>query len=852
VSPPGITYVTTAQNWQQTGISTALTGCPTGASCSTQTLTLNAGFVGVDVTTGLYQIYLSDGANSEAVTITGGTYPSGGTVTFVPYFNHPASSTYTAESASSGIQETINNACGINSSPTQMGYCNITIPAIGIGYIFNRYKVYGTIFFHAYQSFLTGFGVRLECYGRGPCLQMGDRVSASDYASNTISGINFATLTNYSSIPAYEGVNITNTSFSGGVATITTATAHGFRPGDIVAIEFTDSSSYWGDAIIATVPTATTFTYSHTGSPPSQNTPGVVALEYAAILDNAESTHFDDIQYDLGGENGQFNNFFDMWDDENAVISHFTAVTKLNGNIDWTRSYVFSGGQSNIGHNLAPVITLRDSTSTAGDSNRVTDYNSNGLYVENTVCQSTGLWQVYSSSGNSGTGNFQGAYLKNIYSESSIAANPACSSYPASCSAAESPFPGTGIAGLIAGPTASGNFVISGSGTLGEFQTGGTGSTPYSYFIVANDWTGASCGLGTQTQTSPMQVLNWESTGSDSPLVLWPRVANGTDSICYDVIRIPTPIGVGAPFPSPGNCNGGSVSACGYVAHNLTQATACSGNLVCSHTDTAANSTVAYTINIGDYSGSLSFWPGSLVSVTSTVAVDGEESPAVGVGLDGAPIQTASVCGLGHGSGGGGGASPGGYSVCLATTMSNDVPTQAATILSDGTSTGGGDSGFPKGRLNFTTSPFATILPHHIITLIDSQPALTQATSGLRPPASTSDTWIGTHVSNSGRSYTLGQLAFGAPVSISSYIAKVGNPSTDTPLETLSSSLKTFNVPIKLDAATVGTLPLASSFPGVIMYVTDSTAITTEGQTCAGSSSNKALAFSNGSSWKCF
>lgn len=50
----------------------------------------------------------------------------------------------------------------------------------------------------------------------------------------------------------------------------------------------------------------------------------------------------------------------------------------------------------------------------------------------------------------------------------------------------------------------------------------------------------------------------------------------------------------------------------------------------------------------------------------------------------------------------------------------------------------------------------------------------------------------------------------------------------------------------------VGSLPSASSNPGVFLYVTDSTSISAEGQTCVGSSTNKALAFSNGSVWKCF
>src|SRR5580658_3245881 len=737
-SPAGINYVTTAQNWSQT-LRTALTG---GSSSS---LTLTPCPIGVDTTSGAgFDVYISDKNKSEAVAVKGGTCKSGassGTITFIPYFSHAA---YTIGSASSGIQETINNACGVNSSYTLMGYCNVTIPSIGIGYLYNRYQIYGTIYFHAYQSSLSGYGVRLECYGRGPCLQVGDLVDSGHSSSNTINGLNFATLTDYSSIPAYAGVHITNTSFSGGVATITTATAHGFRPGDIVAIMFTDSSSYWGDAIVATVPTATTFTYSHPGSPPSQNTPGVVALEYAAILDNAESTHFDNIQYDGGGENGQFNNFFDMWDDEAAVISHFSAYTRLNTNINWTGSYIFSGGQSNIGHNLAPVITLRDSQISAGNSNCVTDYNSNGLYIENVICQASGPWQVYVSSGNGGTGNYAGAYLRNIYSESSKSANPPCSSYPSNCSAAKSPYPGVGIAGWIAGPTASGNYVYAGNGgPLGAFQTGGRGSTPFSYYIVANDPTAG-------TQTAPMHILDWASTGSDSIPIYWPRVANATDTITYDVIRMTTPSGVAALFPYAGGCLGGSGGTCGYVAQGLSQSAACSGNLLCTYTDRGSSSTVGHSTNpssyplLGNYTGTFAFWPGSIVTVKQSIYVEQESGRVVGVGLNGNPLQIAKQC-----NNNGSTTAGDGYTSCFSSPTSNSVGAQAATLMTDGT-TSGSSMSVVKGRLNFAMSPSAVIQPHHIITLIDSNPALTESTGTYRPLASANDTWIGTDVPSRG------------------------------------------------------------------------------------------------------
>ena len=785
----GITYATTALNWTQT-----VSGSLTGGTQATVTLTPCP--VGIDTTSGAgYQVLVSGGGNSEAVRVStaAGACTSGaasGTIAFTPFYSYAAG--YTIGSASSGIQETINAACGTNATTGQNTQCNITIPASGPNNVFNTYNVFGTIFLHSNNSILNGYGALLNCSGRGTCLQIGDLANSNDYLDNTVMGLGFIS-TNYSSLPAYAGVNVTNTVKSSGVVTITTSSAHGFRAGDMVTIMFTDNNAYWGDAVVATVPTATTFTYTHTGTDiATQATPGVVALAYSAVLDNGENTHF----IDLANNGGWFNNFFDMWDDENATIEHFkTAGADLNHTANWTGSFVFSAGNQGGVHQIAPVITLRDSTITSG-SNGVTDYNSNGLYIENTVIQGTSLWQVHTSNE---TGNFQGAYLKNIYSESTIASNP--------LTPAHSPFPGLGIAGLIAGGGESVQIAGNG-GVLGGFQTGGTGSTPYSYFIVANDATAG-------TQTSPMQVLNWESTGSDSIPVRWPRVANGADAITYDVIRMTT----GTVYPYTGGCGGQGVGTgnCGYVAQGLSQSTACSGTLVCTYADNGSLSTSAYTVKSGTYLGDIAFWPGSIVSVQNSVLVDVEQSPVVGVGLTGNPIQIAGRC-TSYGV-----ASPGGYTACLAsrTVPNNSDTNQTATLMTDGGFTGGGMS-LSKGRLNFTTTPTAALQPHHIITLLDSQPALTQATSGYRPLASANDTWIGTDVPSGGTSLNLGQLAFGAPVSITNYIAQTGDGIHANWLERLSAKQKTFAVPVKISEGNSFTLGDGSPLSQMKIYNTAS------------------------------
>lgn len=870
--PAGISYVTTADDWSQTISGTLTAGIPA-------TVTLEPCPAGIDTTSGAgYQVALSIPTNAprevvNVVSVPGGCTPgaSAGTITFTPFYSYPTG--YSIGSASSGIQETINAACGINSSYSKNAQCNIVIPANRPGYpanLYNTYKVYGTIFFHASQSALNGAGVSLNCYTRGPCLQVGDLVSSNHYVQNTVSGISFRSpASGWTVTSSYRGVAIAATQRTSQVATIKTSMAHGFRSGDMVTILFTDRSAYWGDAIIldcgeggSSAPCAsssTTFRYSHTGADlPSESTPGVVALAYSAILDNGGGTHFIDIADDDFGNAPVFNNFFDLWDDENCTIEHFTNnAMSLNGNANWTGSFVFSAGNQGARHQIAPVITLRDSNITANASNGVTDYNSNGLYVEDTVIQAQGLWQVYSSNT---TGNYQGAFIQNIYSEAGTALNPP-NGAPAAITAAEdmagtvtiastlnpglkklvvisgmtpaayngtwlttassptgfmfaasnlgkgtafgtayvqnalTPFPGLGVAGLIAGPSSgSASFAIAGiSSPAGALQVGGTGSTPYSYFIVANDTTSGM-------QTSPMEVLMWKSTGRDSIPVRWPRVANGSDAITYDVIRMASLSGTANTYPFAGGCLGGASGACGYVVQALSQATACSGGLVCTYTDNGSSATSAHAgtaasyPRVGNYVGNLAFWPGSIVSVSTPVMVDTDpgsttQSGIVGVGMAGNPTVIAKFCNH-YGETG----PSGSFALCLATTSRNSAAEQTGTLSMD---IGNNTVGVTKGKLNFQ-SPGNRIVPHHIITLIDSQPALTQSTYGYRPMASSHDVWIGTDVTSEA-GIDSGQLAFGAPVAITNYIAQTGDGLHSSWLERLSAGLKEFNVPTKFD-----------------------------------------------------
>jgi len=780
----GIEYTPSVSslNWSQT-----ITGSLTGGTPATVTLTPCP--IGVDITgLNLYEVALFSSGNTvyETPQVTGGTCTSGassGTVTFTPVNTYTTS--YTIKSASSGIQEAWNASCGLATNGYLNGQCNVIIPANNTNSNnANSYPVYGTIFLHGGQSTLSGYGAKLYCLGRGPCIQVGDLVTnASNYPSTTVQGIAFdapghsqgAEFLDWLTSAAYAGVNITNTAETSGVQTINTATAHGFQIGDMVTLLFTNNSSYWGTGMVTSVPSLTSFTIKGSGTITisSQATPGVVALAFTAVLDNATNTHLVDLSYDQNNSNfGRFNNFFEFFDDENATVSHFQNNSiNLHQGLTWSASYFFSGGSAHSlsGQQYAPVITVRDSTITANFSNCATIYNSNGFYFENTVCQASGLWQFNISNTR---GNFQGANISNLYSD-----GVACSNNPATGNIT-SPFPGLGIAGVIFGEStgASRYKVVGGNGVGGCIPTAGSGSTALAYYIVVNDTT-------KNWHSAPELVEYWNSTGTDAPLVNWPLVANGQDVITFDVLRMAAAVnnsatppaynGTPFPFASPGSttsCPGGTGGTCTAVTTNLSPASACVG-LVCSFTDNAASAGIAYAIpTIGNYQGQLNFWPGGLVysgegTVTTPVVVSQELANPICFGCGGSPIQVADTCNVNPSTG------PDAYDICLSDVTANGVG-QAARLYPEGFP--GSNFVASKGAINFTWLG-NNLIPHAFITFSDSQAAQTRSTRGYRQPWNAYDFHIGLDNAGGISALTQPQGFIGSGYSLSEYIGALPN-----------------------------------------------------------------------------
>ena len=751
-----------------------LTPCPLGVDTS--------GNPSLGGPKGGYPIWISDRSNpsnSESVYVTGGTCKSEaatGTIVFTPYSSHPAKA-YSLGSASSGIQEAINDACGTSGEPFRNGGCHVIVPPGGPQIVNDvGYQIFDVIFFHANSSALSGYGAILNCHGRRPCLQVGDLLNSNHYTGNTVEGISFRRTDDQKKDPAFRGSRISSTLRKDGVVTIETDGPHNLRSGDMVSQMLTDSVSYWGDVPSITVIDSTRYTYTRANTPDlaPQRTPGVVALAAVAVLDNGLSTRIVDIQLEKSDQHGRFNHFFDFWDDENAVIEKFTNNgIPLNQNDNWTGSFVWSGGALSLPdkfHQLASVIMLKDSSVTANGSNCATVYNSNGFYVENTVCEAQGPWQFLVSNTN---GNYQGADFRDIYSEAALILNPA--------SPAASPWHGLGIGGFIGGRT-SGGYTLRGQGWFsGALPTIGNGRDTYIYYIVARD-------LTTGARTSPLPFTYAKQDLPGEIVVRWPRIASGTDRVVYDLIRNYAPPGNievaagGYVAPHGVNCDGGQPRNCGAVALNIGQ---CDG-FICQFTDNTSKATQSYEIKNGNFSPNPTFWPGNVV-LTSTALITDREIPATGMAFLGMPTEYATYCNA-YGAN-----VSGGYTICTGSILAsnNAVPNQTAFILTDGTNTGSGGLLGAKGRLIFETNGSGSSSPHQIITLFDFDPNKTAATTGYRPSGDPQDIYLGT---NSAGELTLG----GGQKGVAVYVNNIGVDNNW--LEHLTALRKSFRVPIEAPA----------------------------------------------------
>jgi hypothetical protein len=847
----GIRYYDASWNWSNAPGGTLTAGTPA-------TITLASCPRGIDTSgSGSYLIYIAAGAGPAEVTqVTGGSCVGGssGTITFTPANSHSGS--FRIGSASSGIQEMVVDACGVPDSPQSVYNVNahLVLPATGPGNS-NPLVVHGSIFVHCGKALLEGDGTLLQCSTRDRCMVLGDLANSNDYGNITVRGIRFE------STVAQDGCQVVSTSRISGEVTITVASGCStIQTGDTVVVNFLDNTSlaYWGGHGPVTV-SGTSIMYPYgTGNITSQPTPGTIAIENAAVEDNALPGTMDKLEISSVAGGGAFNEGLVIDNDQAATIRNLNYTPGgllCDGN--HCGSAVYSAGNTGA----APVIWIdKANLGMQCAGNGVTVLGNNTVHITDSVIQGFGLWGVNTQNL---LGSYGGTQLDNIYEEEGTGCNAPSSPYEGgvytalTTAAITSPGsqavavtstlnatvgqsvsisgggytsetvnisavnPGVSITADFMDEHGSGSSVAGGAftaagviflgnnqpltlrggeqaaGQIPVFATGGT--TQYNYYIVPHDSAGDG-GYGVPL----LAGFSSPSSTTTSVAVYWPHVppASPNDpagSLTYDVLRMEAQdLASNMPnAPVEGGCNGGTVAACGSVATSVPQ---CSG-LVCSFTDnTVSSSTASYTIQ-PDWFPILNYWPGGLV-MAGYGGQNGANLPAAFADTD---LPVTSVLGYGEPSlfvreclG-----SPnyGAWISCgEGFNHGNNFAPVGGFLLNNGT--GSGDNMIAsniKGRLNFIMSPSAELnTPQHIITLVDSNPALTIATAGHRPPNSPTDTYIGLDNAAGGSAITAGQLAFGSPVAISNYIGNAGDNASF--LERLTATAKTFKVPVAIAA----------------------------------------------------
>ena len=674
-------------------------------------------------------------------------------------------------------------------------------------------------------------------------MQSGSLTSSNTFNAITVRGFRFLANTNDS------GCAITQTARTAGspaTNTVTFASGTGcgpFNVGDWIRVDFTDNPVYWGDHLVSAV-TANSVSWLQGGAAiAAQSTPGTLAHTNDAVLDNATPTKWEDLKYGQVGTSAcvntsysntcTFNAFFDFFDDENATVENFDSDGfGLDCGANYCGSFIYSGGSPGPGFGnggvTAALIYVDHANITAGCSNGVTVYNSNGLHITNSVIQAVALWNVSVSNL---AGNYQGAQLDYVYNESQ--------------GCPHTPWGYMGAAGVVYGPSTGASTLTShGLGPGGKIPVSGSGSTTFNYWIVGHDTT-------TGAQTAPLLVAQALNNQSGAITINWPRLAaapspplgqSPTDTITYDVIRTsgqlhaaPTSTG-----PMPGNCPGGSITACGSVVTALPQ---CAG-LTCTYTDSGSAVTSSYAVSLsGSFQPTMTYWPGDVVlggTVPSLVYMD-SVPPTVNAtqGILGGPVVYTTRCGGDEGTWVGCAADAGYAGNSLAVnpaTLYGNVMGNPATQIQN-----------PKGRLNFYNLNGNAYGGTGIITLWDSNPGKTLATAGHRPAMDSADTYLANDNAAQGFSNSQVQLAIGAPVSISEYVNSL--PDNTHWLERLSASLKEFNVPTKFD--TTVTFPFTGS-GSQCLHVSATGVLSGAGSDCgtgavsSGSASQLAMYSANG------
>ncbi len=782
-----IRFVTPNWNWLQSPTDSLSTA-------GSNTIHLSPCPLGVDTSANPYYSYkvrIAGTGTAESAAVTGGSCTPGassGTIRISTAYTH--GSGYTVGSASSGIQEAINDAW-VNDEGVAPTASSLTAPYVKLEANIT-YNVYASVYVRSRGSILDGAGALIACSTRDRCIYVGTTQSTPYVNHHKLYNLSFTTAL------LVDGANVASVcagascspSQPNGTYVITTAASHPFVAGatpDTVDCEYYSSNSqqHWMSTVTS-VPNSTSFTVSFGSGnfATSPSTFGWCNIENAALEINSDHAVIQDLNIFVSNPGGAGAFSYGVVNDNDQQLIIERAANRSSASINPNGNHVtatwpigaFVYERNDQGNN--GITYLHDSEFT--NVNCFTA-GGNGAVFSDSVCQG---FPVY---GMRYFGVYQPLTFSNVYEEST--------------GGTTNGLYGSGLAsqmGLLtqggSGTKVGGVFPI--SGMAPTFVTGGSGSTERNYFVVPRS-SGAFYG--------PVLFVGsaLPANGSVSIPVQWPSVSvANAGALTWDVLVTIGQAGVSPPMGT------------GNYALATNVSGACGSNGMCSFTDTQGTIS-SYTVQPQTFQPQFWFWPANVaINGTAPLFLDvASTSPlyVASVGVTNVSV-IAEQC-LSNGASWM--RSP--IWIQCAGSPNNGGQGSTATVMQQVDIANNGPPTGSKGRLIFGGNTVHTY-PNDLFTLQDSNYVKTLTANGERPLADAGDMALGLDQA--------GGLTERAASSISSYINAI--PSGANFLERLTATGKTFNVPLTVNgnlAVTAGTVTLPVTGTGAQCLHVSSTGV---------------------------
>jgi len=493
--------------------------------------------------------------------------------------------------------------------------------------------------------------------------------------------------------------------------------------------------------------------------------PMVAGGQHPFLEVNAQKTRVFNISTRVGVKGGSFSSYVQVDDDQAFLLDGAdTSAGQTYGtdgvlcNATTCNPIIYAPG----GGKTWAVGWLKNLNLSLGCAANGIDWESgNSLRVTDSVIQG---YPQYAVRAGLAHGGYQGLTTENIYGEIGNCKNPAGN---------------IGEAGIIA----QGGTVVThgGLGLPGAAPVyARTGKTEYRYYIVAR-----SAKFGASNALYAGKAL----TDGSGPITI--TIPDIPGAASFDLLRVPYTAAMAPRLQTP---NGTGDYA---VVTGVFRNSACNEG-ICTFTDNQSPLS-SYAVPAITYFPLLTYWPGNVVLgalkdidspyAAATLLTDGMPDNVVSVLGSLAPAVTAAHC------------NPSAewtpiIAVCSSTAFWDAQP---AIMLPVKRTNDGGTYVNQKGKTNYGTLGTG---PGHIITLSDSNFEKTVATANNRPGNDANDSFIGYDQRNP-LPKNVG-ISFGAPISLSNYIANVGDGTNW--LERLTASQKAFRVPVTVNSQITSTL----------------------------------------------